>query len=167
MGNCLQKTTQCYGACCYPCNQYWDPELLASSKDDTEWSLTGEVFLAKVVSVYDGDTVRVKFRIKYGRPKQFVVRLLGYDAPELKPKKNSQYREAEKKAAIAARDALAEKIGNKMVWLTCGGWDKFRGRILGSVVYKGQNISDWMIQQGHGVKYDGGTKKPFTVGSSK
>ena len=37
--------------------------------------------------------------------------------------------------------------------------DKY-GRVLAEVWFEGTNLSDWLIDQGLAVPYDGGTKQP-------
>ncbi len=139
-----------------------DPELFKAEKKE-DFSFNGMRFLAKVVDVYDGDTVRVTFR--YGRSlTQYRARMAGYDSPEMKPPKSDPNRDAEKQAAIAARDALIQKLGDMIVLIDCGPFDKY-GRIL-ITMYTGSaensvNVNEWMLEQGHGVPYDGGTKTPF------
>jgi endonuclease YncB( thermonuclease family) len=164
MGNMWAKCVGCL-ACttCYTCG---DPELNVAMQT-ADFSLEGQRFRAKVVSVYDGDTIRVKFRLG-GKLYQMRARMAGYDSPEMKPLKTAPYRDEEKKAAVAARDALIDRIGGQMVHIHCGGFDKY-GRLL-ITVYKpcgflglkdGFNINEWMIVEKYGVPYDGGTKKQF------
>jgi endonuclease YncB( thermonuclease family) len=161
MGNAGARCAAC--ASCYTC---CDPELEAGAKGK-DFTLEGRRFRAKVVEVYDGDTLRVKFRL-HGKILQMKVRMAGYDSPEMKPLRSAPHREEEKKAAIAARDALFERIGDQMVYIHCGGFDKY-GRLLATVrkpcgflgLKDGFDINKWMIAEKHGVPYDGGTKKPF------
>lgn len=138
-----------------------DEELLAA-KRGSDFSFEGMGFLAKIVDLYDGDTVRIAFRFD-GRIVQWRARMAGYDSPEMKPPKNSPTREAEKAAALAAREALAAKVGEGLVVAECGAFDKY-GRILLTIFLdSGENVNKWMVAQGHGVPYDGGTKKIFAA----
>jgi len=54
---------------------------LLSIKDAEEFSLNYKIFLAKVVKVTDGDTVKVAL-IFNSRPTKFIIRLNGIDTPE-------------------------------------------------------------------------------------
>lgn len=153
MGNCL------YSSC-------YNRTLLSHTKDSTSlFSLEGQSFRAKVVDVYDGDTVQCVFKFK-GQFLRFKIRMAGYDSPEMKPSKaiEEHLRQAEKDAAIKARDVLKEMVTNRVVELTCGGFDKY-GRLLGIIcVYDGmerKNINAWMVSNGYGKPYDGGKKDEF------
>ena len=88
--------------------------------------------------------------------------MAGYDSPEMRPARSNPNRELEKKAAMAARDALAEKVQGGLVYIECGEFDKW-GRVLITVYLRenGENVNEWMLAGGHGVPYDGGTKAPF------
>ena len=137
-------------------------ELLCGAIKGKDFSMEGERYLARVVEVYDGDTIRVVI-FRRNEKQQHRVRMLGYDSPEKKPRLNATNRDAEKVAALAARDILIAKISNprQLVTLECRGFDKY-GRLLGVVIHKnGTNINEWMIKHGYGVKYGGGTKAAF------
>lgn len=119
------------------------------------FSLDGTQFKAKVVNVYDGDTIKVVI-IFNNKLTRFNIRMSGYDSPELRTKD-----EEEKKAGIIARDVLKNKILNKIVDIHCGKFDKY-GRLLGYIYYNKKNINDWMISNKYGYVYNGGTKQKFT-----
>ena len=83
--------------------------------DDSIPMLTfkGKRFNCKVVSVYDGDTIKVVFPIMgSGSMKLYKwnCRLIGVDTPELKTKNK-----LEKELGYKVRDKLREKILGKMV----------------------------------------------------
>lgn len=119
-----------------------------------EFSLNGMICDAKVVKVYDGDTITLIFKL-FDNYYKWSCRLDGIDTPELKSKNTD-----EKNAAIKARDFLSEKILNKIVKVHCGNFDKY-GRLLGTIFLNEMNINELMIEQGYGVGYDGGTKKKW------
>lgn len=161
---CLPASVRCL-ACgtCYTCA---DPELESGIKGK-DFNLEGLRFRAKVVDVYDGDTVTIQFR-HGGKICQMKARMAGYDSPEMKPKRDAPHREEEKRAAIVARDALRGIIGDQMVYIHCGEFDKY-GRLLVTIfkpcgflgLKDGHNINEWMMTEKHGVPYGGGTKKEF------
>jgi micrococcal nuclease len=117
-----------------------------------------EISEGKIIRVYDGDTVTIAARFKIDGvyiPKLFRynVRLRGIDSPEMKTKNST-----EKSLALKSRDALTELIMDRMVRLENVEYDKY-GRILANVITEdGINISNWMIENGYAVEYDGGTK---------
>jgi len=108
----------------------------------------------KVVKVYDGDTITIATRIPNDTTVyRFTVRLLGIDSPEMK----SQY-ENEKQLAIQSQNALATLIMDKIVRIGTITFEKY-GRILANVYCEGINVSDWMIDNGYAVAYNGKTKQ--------
>merc|ERR1719336_3868618 len=62
------------------------------------------------------------------------------------------------RAGYAARDALSEKCLGKTVELQLEEFDKY-GRLLCEVLVDGENLNDWMLAEGYGVPYHGGTKQ--------
>lgn len=117
--------------------------------------------LAKVVEVYDGDTVTVILFCGIRRVKQ-KVRIYGLDTPEIRPLKSIENREDEIKRAKAAREFLKQLVLNKVVVLDIMGREKY-GRFLCSIhVNIGcshLNVEQTMIEEGHGTPYFGGKKK--------
>lgn len=157
-----------------------DPELFRAQLMPEDFSFAGETFTARVVSVYDGDTVRLVFRLASadcagrGAPQaplvQWPARLVGYDAPEMHPRRAAATHDAEAAAAIAARTALVAAIGHTgMVIASAQGFDKY-GRILVDLRRYadgagGATISSEMIAAGHGRPYSGGKKEEFGADS--
>lgn len=92
---------------------------------------------AKVIEVYDGDTLTAVFRFR-GELNAFHIRLLGYDAPEMRNNKNNN--EEQKRLAISAKHELEQLTLNKMVTLHCKKFDP-HGRILAFVFVKRQRPS--------------------------
>jgi micrococcal nuclease len=134
-------------------------------KNTPRFTLAGNEYLGKCISVYDGDTVTVAFKpfhkdgnIDPGGIYKYSIRLTGIDTPEIRTKN-----ENEKKEAIAIRDILRGKILNKFVIIKCGGFDKY-GRLLGDIYNEDQSIhyNSWLIEQGYAYKYDGGTKRTYS-----
>ncbi len=105
-----------------------------------------------VVKVYDGDTITVVAKLQLqGSPYyKFSIRLAGIDTPEI--------RGADKEAALAARDALANKIMHKEVEITNVKTEKY-GRLLADIHIDGLHINQWLIQEGYAKPYFGGKKE--------
>lgn len=101
---------------------------------------------AKIISVYDGDTVTAVFKYN-GIYSSFKIRLLGINTPEIR---NSNLNK--KRKAIEARDYLRYLILNKVVVLECKGRGKY-GRILGNIFYNNIDINEKMITEGHAQLY--------------
>lgn len=143
MGNCL---------CCE------DVALRRLEADSVPlFSLDGHTYRCRVVDVYDGDTITIVFRRRREWLKMH-VRMLGYDSPEMKPRLMAPNRDEIKRRAVAARDALRGLCLNRLVTAQCGKWDKY-GRLLATIYTDtGVNVNAWMLEQRHGVPYDGGHK---------
>uniref|UniRef100_A0A6C0DRT6 TNase-like domain-containing protein n=1 Tax=viral metagenome TaxID=1070528 RepID=A0A6C0DRT6_9ZZZZ len=109
----------------------------------------------KVIKVYDGDTITVASRITPDLPTlyRFHIRLNGIDTPEIK---GGSFHE--KELAIKARDALADLIFDKTVYLKNNKTEKY-GRVLSDVYLGDLHVNQWMLDNKYAVKYDGGTKK--------
>ena len=107
-----------------------------------------------VIKVYDCDTITIACKVP---PEQhlvyrFHVRLRGIDSPEI--------RGPDKEAAMMARDALSTLIMGTRVTLHDTGRDKY-GRLLATVfTADGVNLSEWALQRGFAIPYDGGKKDP-------
>lgn len=145
-------------ACCQMVDDHFEDKRLKPCTDKNTEKFLPEVRRAKVVSVYDGDTLTVAARhAKHGPPRLFKVRLDGIDAPEIRGGSA-----AEKTAALASRDWLRQLVINKPVTLENVGTEKY-GRVLATVKYRGKDLSKLALEKGHAVKYDGGKKPAFHV----
>ena len=123
-------------------------------------SLENEDKIGKVVSVYDGDTIKVVFPLN-NKLYKWNCRLGRIDTPELRTKDLT-----EKKYGYVVRDKLREKILNKVVKIKCGDFDKY-GRLLGELFIKNDNeeeesVNQWLIDNKYAFEYDGGTKKSWS-----
>jgi endonuclease YncB( thermonuclease family) len=118
--------------------------------------VNGTTVTAKVVSVYDGDTIKVVFPLNNIFYK-WNCRLMGVDTPELRTR-NAK----EKEYGYFVRDRLREKISDKIVILKCEDLDKY-GRLLVTVICDEDscNINNWLIESDYAFAYDGGTKKSW------
>ena len=135
------------------CNKEIDWQTIT---DDTKlFSFENEQIQAKVVSVYDGDTVKCVFPSN-GKMYKWNCRLTGIDTPELRT-----LCKVEKKFGYEVRDYLREKILNKVVTLHCGDFDKY-GRLLVTIQYDDCMVNQWLIDNNYAFSYDGGTKKKWS-----
>lgn len=128
--------------------------------------------LAKLESVYDGDSYRISIdNGKYNWDFNHPVRLFGIDTPELRPRHGSaEEKTAERAAGHEARaralDLLNAATGPLVIQtLKRPGkklLDKY-GRILAHIfIPVGDQVIDLaqqLIEEGHGLPYDGGTKQ--------
>lgn len=95
-----------------------------------------EVLQGKVVSVADGDTLRM---VVDGR--EVTVRLEGIDAPERRQAFGNR-----------SRGALAEMVAQRNVSVLSLGLDQF-GRTLGIVTVDGENINARLVAEGWAWRY--------------
>jgi endonuclease YncB( thermonuclease family) len=149
-------------------------DLMKGDFDDLKkFTFDGQLVQARVTDIYDGDTVTIVFYhgddvVKYS------FRMLGYDAPEIKPKKGTPNIDLHKQAAAVARDKLEERIesSSNMVWIKFTKEEKY-GRLMGHMYlvrrwgkrkFNGSEtcLNDWMVEEGYGKPYDGGKKQDFT-----
>lgn len=121
-----------------------------------ELSFKGNTLKAKVVSVYDGDTIKVVFPLNNTMYK-WNCRLLNVDTPELRTKNI-----LEKKHGYLVRDKLKEKILNKVLNIHCDDFDKY-GRLLITLTLDEDNetVNNWLISNDYAFEYNGGTKKSW------
>jgi len=89
---------------------------------------------ARVTHVSDGDTLWVQAS-RGGKPRK--IRLDGVDAPEI----CQAY-------GVVARDRLAQQVAGRWVQVTPRRRDDY-GRLLARVSVQGQDMSRWMVRNGH------------------
>lgn len=144
-----------------------------------EFSMAGKVVTGKVVEAYDGDTCKIAMPLG-DQIWKFTCRLAGYDCPEMKPAKTKANRDMEKARALKSKQALVSHIcsdipihatytnpeldtligkSTKLVQVTCKEFDKY-GRLLVEIPTADGSalVNQWMVQQGYGYVYEGGTK---------
>lgn len=114
----------------------------------------GKTLEGKVVSVYDGDTVKIIMNFNNEFIK-FNCRLSGIDTPEIRTKNTN-----EKKYGLLVRDKLREKILNKIVTVNCLKFDKY-GRLLVRLNIDNECVNDWLIENKYAFSYNGGTKQKW------
>ena len=91
------------------------------------------------------------------------IRLAGIDTPEKRPKKAGRTAESlarEKAAADAAQKALLKLVKDNNYEFTIRNpqLGKYSGRTVAEVWFGDINASEYMLQQGYAMRYDGGTK---------
>tara|TARA_X000000368_G_C22588760_1_gene518421 strand:- start:37 stop:465 length:429 start_codon:yes stop_codon:yes gene_type:complete len=124
------------------------------NSDVKEFSFEGEEKEAKVVDVYDGDTIKVVFPVQ-GKLYKFNCRIQHVDTPEIRTRNK-----LEKTYGLKVRDLLREKILGKIVLIVCDDFDKY-GRLLIDIKLKDTLLSQWLILNNYAFEYDGGTKKSW------
>lgn len=116
---------------------------------------TPQITSARVVDVYDGDTMTIAAKVPGDSTiYQFQLRLRGLDCAEMKTKDA-----AEKEVAIKAKEHVESCVLGKMVKLEEVGLDKY-GRLLANVLYGeyDADLGGGLLAGRMAVGYDGGTK---------
>lgn len=141
-----------------------------------EFGLTGIKCWARVISIYDADTITVIMPLA-GTYWKFSLRVLGIDAAEIKSKQTEN-----KLVALKARNRMFELVtGTKwegsenapkaqleaflkknvyVVWVECAAQDKY-GRTLASIYTQpgsSASFADLLISEGFAYAYGGATK---------
>lgn len=109
-------------------------------------------YKAEVVSVYDGDTIRVKIDLGFGfinngnSGKGVSIRLYGLNTPEVRGEERTE--------GLKSKEALENLILNKTITLkTIKDSTGKYGRYLGIILLEdGTNVNEWLIQNGYAVK---------------
>jgi len=127
------------------------------------------ISFAKVVSVYDGDTVQIVI-INRGVEERYKFRMYGYDTPEMKPSKSNALRDLEKQAALVAKEYLAKTILDKVVVVKFNKEEKY-GRQMGEIFLLDRepsttdiSVNAMMVNVGLAKPYFGKTKQHWTEG---
>jgi micrococcal nuclease len=129
-------------------------ELIEQTKQTPLFTLNGFKTEAKVVHVYDGDTIHVVFHY-FNSYYKWVCRIAHVDTPELRTKN-----EEEKKKGYDTRDKLRELILDKIVTLQCLEFDKY-GRLLAEIYMNDIHVNQWLIDNHLAKSYEGGTKEKW------
>lgn len=109
---------------------------------------------AKVLKVYDGDSLTLGWGDSSENHVRLACRLLGVDTPELRG--SSAH---EKALALRAKDRLESKVLGKIVTIRSPGKEKY-GRILANLEVDGDiDVSGYMLEDAEICHpYDGGKK---------
>lgn len=119
-------------------------------------NLTGPV-QAEVLSVLDGDTIKVRAHAWLDQSIDISVRIRGLDAPELHRPRCA----AEKERALAARREVASLIDGKTVTLYDIAHDKYAGRVVAQVLTSmNVDIGKYLVKRGFAKAWHGEGEKP-------
>lgn len=122
-----------------------------------------KIYWARVLSVYDADTIWVMFKHDNTIFK-YKLRISGVDSPEIRGKYSQQYKDH----AIKGRDYVRSLFLNGDTPKKClfnilpTDYDKFGQRLIGDILVGVdccmQKLSDILINRGFAAPYDGKTK---------
>jgi len=111
-------------------------------------------YSAKVLEIYDADTIRVELNLGFGLiwrgsdNRGVEIRLFGLNAPEMKG--------SDKENGKISRNKLREQIlGKEITIKTIKDSKEKYGRYLGIIIKEdGTNINNWLISEGLAEKKD-------------
>ena len=108
------------------------------------------IYRAKIIKVYDGDTVTAEIDLGFNVKVIEKIRLLGINAPEI--------RGGERVAGLASRDFLRSKILDKEVIIETfrdrkGKYGRYLGTIYLTEEENSVNINELLMESGHAKEY--------------
>lgn len=104
-------------------------------------------YKAKVIEIYDGDTLTLDVDLGFSIRMEMRIRLYGIDTPEL--------RGEERNSGLVSRDYLRDMILDKEIIIETIKDTKGKyGRMLGIIHYNGLNINEHLINEGLAKKYN-------------
>ena len=134
------------------------------------FSLNNKKYNAKILDIYDADTITICILLEGFGYIKMSIRLMGIDTPEL--------RGTQKILGLKARNYLIDKLTNividtddytrymirdminkdtHMIEVLFGDFDKY-GRPLATIYKDGININELLLKDDYAKRYDGGTK---------
>lgn len=122
-----------------------------------EFSLRGRKMKAKVLEIYDGDTITIAFKFDSSFYKKR-CRVYGIDCAELKTRDGE-----EKKVAIDTKLYVQSILLNKVVDIETDNKEDKYGRILAKIFMDDgkTSLADHLISKGMAYAYTGEKKKAF------
>lgn len=103
-------------------------------------------YKAKIIDVYDGDTVTAMVDLGFYHYQQMIFRLYGINTPEL--------RGEERERGLVVRDIVRAMVLNKEVTINSykDKQEKY-GRYLANIIVDDIDLNLWLVQNGHAKEY--------------
>lgn len=109
--------------------------------------------ISNIDRVVDGDTVDVTIDLGFKIHTKQRVRMYGINTPETRTRDKE-----EKKRGLASKERLIQLLDTpEDIILISHGVGKF-GRVLGELKIKDVSVNDTLVNEGHAVKYFGGSR---------
>lgn len=104
-------------------------------------------YKAKIIDVYDGDTVTAMVDLGFLHFQEMKLRLYGIDTPELRGEEREQ--------GIIVRDILREMVSGKEVTIRSYKDKQGKyGRYLANIILEdGLEVNQWLVDNGHAKEY--------------
>lgn len=103
-------------------------------------------YKAKIIGVYDGDTVTAMVDLGFYHYQQMKFRLYGINTPEVRGEEREQ--------GLIVRDIVRAMILDKEVVINSfkDKQEKY-GRYLANIIIDDVDLNIWLVQNGHAVEY--------------
>lgn len=130
-------------------------------------AFSGQIFgpynSVEILSVKDGDTISAMVAVWPDTYVQVDVRIRGIDAPEIRNGKRNgktipQCEISRGNGATSYASDIISQAESIILFNVDPSATKYAGRISGDFLIGGDKFSDLMIQAGHAIKYEGGTR---------
>lgn len=115
-------------------------------------------YSAELVSVYDGDTIKVDVHVWPGQINRVSVRLNGIDTPEIRGKCV-----IERELAQDAKEFVINALEYQSVVIDHVKLGKYAGRVVANVKANDRDLTEMLIEAGLGRSYDGGKRKGWCL----
>ena len=120
----------------------------------------GVTYDAKVLRVNDGDTIVIAAPFLPAPLKpELAVRIYGVDTPEKGHR--AKCSKEDKQAQLASKYTSQLIAKGEKIQVTIYAWDKFGGRVLGSIIIDGVDLRTELIRNGFAREYYGEEKKSW------
>lgn len=137
------------------CKSSIDVLQKANLENTPKFTMAGIKTRAKVIDVYDGDTITIAFPFA-GGIFQKRCRIYGVDCAEIKTKNIN-----EKALGLEAKQYICNITLGKIVNVEFDKNEDKYGRLLAIVIIDGNRLDKLLIQKGYGYEYFGEKKKIF------
>jgi len=124
-------------------------------KDTYDTNFDLYTYEAKIIDVYDCDTVTAEISLGFGITKIEKIRLWGINTAEIRTRDK-----VEKSVGLESKFFLKELLLNKIVKIHTYKDGKF-GRLLADIYLDGILINEFLIESGYGIPYFGGKKEEY------
>ena len=128
-----------------------------------------EIIKARVIDVYDGDTCTIIYVYKsvvLGAK----IRVLGVDTPEKSVRgklRGTEIGDLEEKAGLHVTNKVEKLIGGKLISVKMNKFDKYGGRVNGSIFLpkgsKYATLTEYLISKKYAKEYYGTEKEEWTT----
>jgi len=136
-------------------------------------SFAGATRYAKIVSVYDGDTITVATRLTRREPfYEYAVRIAGIDTPELRPSRSDPNADMHGEAGYRVRDYVRRMLPVGSAARIAFDKEAKYGRLLGTVwtlrnrmwrsPHPQTDVGQHLVDMRYALPYDGKAKAGFT-----